>query len=88
MMWYNDRVILGGNMSCNCNVATAQEVVDKVKTKGVDTVELETTFSLKCQCGNTVEMTTHLTTCPNCETIFAVTPCKSDDINNVVMLVK
>ncbi len=71
-------------MSCNCSVSTAKEVVEKVKAKGVDILTMDYTYNFKCQCGNDIEMTTHLVTCDKCDMQFAVTPCKSDDINNVV----
>ncbi len=73
-------------MSCNCSVSTAEEVVNKVKMKGVDTALMDQAYTLECSCGAEVEMQTHLTTCSSCGNIFAVTPCQSDNIENVVML--
>lgn len=73
-------------MSCGCSVSTAQEVVDKVRKKGVDKVALKKSYTINCECNCSFEMLTHLSTCPNCQAIYAVTPCKSDDKKNIVKL--
>ncbi len=73
-------------MSCNCSVNNAEEVVNKVMEKGFSNEKMSNSYTLKCTCGTDVEMETYLTTCPNCNNIFAVTPCQSDDVNNVKML--
>ena len=39
--------------------------------------------SIKCSCGETFIMDTLVFKCPNCKMTYAVTPCSSDNVENV-----
>ncbi len=74
-------------MSCGCKTDSASGVINRVREKQVEDVKFDGfSYELVCSCGTVVEMDQHLVHCPTCEMTFAVTPCKSNDINNIVML--
>ncbi len=72
-------------MSCSCTFETNEAVIDRVREKGMDKDLLPSPFKIECVCGNEFEMTTHVDNCPECNMVFGVTPCRSEDIENVVM---
>lgn len=72
-------------MACNCTFETNEAVIDKVRSKEMENEQIPVPFEITCSCGETFMMETHVAKCPACDMTFGVTPCKSDDINNVVM---
>lgn len=70
----------------NCKFEDNNAVLAKVREKGFSNDTMDNSYTLKCQCGETIEMTTFETVCPSCNGIFVVTPCSQDSINNVVFV--
>jgi hypothetical protein len=70
-------------MSCGCE-SKSLNAVDKVRRKQVSKVELPNHFEILCSCQKTFTMKFHEDQCPNCNMVYGVTPCSSDDIKNVV----
>lgn len=71
-------------MSCNCTFKTDIEVINQIKEKGFDDLELATKHQINCACNQEFIMDKCLVVCPNCQSIYGVTPCKQADIENVV----
>jgi hypothetical protein len=72
-------------MSCGCttNLHDGKAIVDHVKSKGKDQLAPLIAHDIQCECGETFTLETVIMNCPNCEMTYAVTPCGSDDINNI-----
>ena len=72
-------------MSCGCtvNLKDGQAIVDHVKNKGKAHFAPAAAHEIKCDCGETFILETVIMNCPKCEMTYAVTPCGSDDINNI-----
>lgn len=70
----------------NCKFEDNNAVLAKVREKGFSNDMMDNSYTLKCQCGEIVEMKTFETVCPNCNGIFVVTPCSQDSIDNVVFV--
>lgn len=73
-------------MSCEngCSFNSNEEVVDKVRMKGVENEVMNTPYEINCECGEIFLMTTYVSNCPKCNMTYGVTPCSSDDIKNIV----
>ena len=74
-------------MSCGCTsrLKDGMAVVDHVKSKGKDNFAPAVAHKISCECGETFSLETVIMNCPKCEMTYAVTPCGSDDINNIKM---
>lgn len=72
-------------MSCGCteNLKDGKAIVDHVKSKGKDQFEPTVAHEIHCECGEIFTLKTVIMNCPNCGMTFAVTPCGSDDKNNI-----
>ncbi|MBB6445272.1 hypothetical protein [Bacillus benzoevorans] len=72
-------------MSCGCTsrLKDGREVVDHVKGKGKDKFAPAVAHEIHCECGETFTLKTVIMNCPKCEMTYAVTPCGSDDYNNI-----
>lgn len=73
-------------MSCGCskNLDDGKAIVDHVKSKGKDNLEPKEALEISCQCGEIFTLEKVVMNCSKCGMTYAVTPCSSDDINNVV----
>ena len=73
-------------MSCGCDASKLTEgkaIVDHVKSKGKENLAPSVSHHISCECGETFILETVIMNCPYCEMTYAVTPCSSDDINNI-----
>ncbi|WP_040203503.1 hypothetical protein [Neobacillus jeddahensis] len=72
-------------MSCGCTerLQDGKDVVDHVKSKGKADFAPAVAHEIHCECGTTFILETIIMNCPHCEMTYAVTPCGSDDVNNV-----
>jgi len=71
-------------MSCGCsNLKDGKTIVDHVKGKGKENFAPTVAHEITCECGETFKLETVIMNCPKCEMTYAVTPCSSDDINNI-----
>jgi Zn finger protein HypA/HybF involved in hydrogenase expression len=72
-------------MSCGCTsrLKDGKDIADHVKSKGKDQLAPLVPHQISCECGETFTLQTVIMNCPNCEMTYAVTPCGSDDINNI-----
>lgn len=72
-------------MSCGCTsrLKDGMEVVEHVKSKGKENFAPAVAHEIKCECGETFTLETVIMNCPKCEMTYAVTPCGSDDFNNI-----
>lgn len=68
--------------TCGCS-ANEMYKVDKVRRKGVSNEPLPNAFTIECSCKESFTMTTHEAKCPNCQMVYAVTPCSNDAVENV-----
>lgn len=67
-----------------CTFETEQAVIDKVREMGFENKTTDKAHQISCTCGTTFVMETCLIHCPECQCVYAVTPCHSDDIHSVV----
>lgn len=72
-------------MSCGCstNLKDGKDIVDHVKSKGKDKFAPKVFHEISCDCGESFTLETVIMNCPKCEMTYAVTPCGSDDENNI-----
>lgn len=72
-------------MSCGCgtNKKDGKAVVDKVREVGRADMLLNTPHTINCSCGTDFLMETCVSSCPNCNMTYGVTPCSQDDVANV-----
>jgi hypothetical protein len=72
-------------MSCGCTTSLkdGKDVVDHVKSKGKENFAPTVAHEITCECGETFTLETIIMNCPKCEMTYAVTPCGSDDKNNI-----
>lgn len=71
-------------MSCGCsNNMDGRAVVDLVRSKGRDSMEIRTPHEIECSCGKTFTMKTLVDKCPHCKMTYGVTPCSSSDKSNI-----
>ena len=72
-------------MSCGCSsrLKDGMSIVDHVKSKGKENWPPKMPLAISCECGETFTLETVIMNCPKCGMTHAVTPCSSDDINNV-----
>ena len=71
-------------MSESCGCDHTLNAVDKIRRKGVSSLELPNAFEISCTCGKSFMMTTHEAKCEACHMVYGVTPCGADSIENVV----
>ncbi|MGL4662343.1 MAG: hypothetical protein ACRCV7_01500 [Culicoidibacterales bacterium] len=67
----------------SCTFENEQSVIDKVREMGFENKETEVSHQIDCACGTTFLMETCLVHCPNCRSVYAVTPCHSDDYSSI-----
>jgi Zn finger protein HypA/HybF involved in hydrogenase expression len=72
-------------MSCGCTTSLfdGKAIVDHVKSKGKENFAPLVPHEILCECGETFTVETVIMNCPKCEMTYAVTPCGSDDSNNI-----
>lgn len=71
-------------MSCGCHeLEDGKAIVDHVKRKGKENEEPLVALEIPCECGATFTLEKVIMDCPKCGMTYGVTPCHSDDINNV-----
>ncbi|MBD3108195.1 hypothetical protein IEO70_07420 [Bacillus sp. AGMB 02131] len=71
-------------MSCGCsNLKDGKAIADLVRSKGKENLPPLVEHEIACECGENFTMETVIMNCPKCEMTYAVTPCSSDEINNI-----
>lgn len=71
-------------MSCGCSsLKDGKAVVDHVKSKGKADCEPLVAHEITCECGETFTLQKVIMNCPGCGMTYGVTPCSSDNIENV-----
>jgi Zn finger protein HypA/HybF involved in hydrogenase expression len=70
---------------CSGTFVNGTMVVDKVRQMGFNYQFLPVPFEINCShCGQTFLMDRFETHCPNCDMVYAVTPCHSFDPANIM----
>jgi hypothetical protein len=74
-------------MSCGCttNLKDGKDIVDHDKSKGKENFAPTMAHEISCECGETFTLETVIMNCPKCEMTYAVTPCGSDDKDNIML---
>lgn len=72
-------------MSCNCgtNKLDGKAIVDLVREKGKDNMNLSTPHEIECSCGQKFVMNTFVDVCPHCNMTYGVTPCSQHNKENI-----
>ena len=69
---------------CSGQFPNGQQIADKVRMMGYDTVPLTIPLNFACvQCQQRLAMVTMVTQCPECRMVYAVTPCHADSAQHV-----
>ena len=69
---------------CSGSFENGKEVADKVRMMGFDIQMMPMPLNIKCEnCENDFEMETFEGKCPDCNMVYAVTPCHAFDPANV-----
>ena len=69
---------------CSGQFQNGQQVADKVRMMGYDTVPLTVPLNMQCvQCQQGFAMVTMITECPECRMVYAVTPCHAHSAQHV-----
>ena len=69
---------------CSGSFENGKEVADKVRMMGFDIQMMPMPLNIKCEnCENDFEMATFEGKCPDCNMVYAVTPCHAFDPANV-----
>ncbi|MFA9399192.1 MAG: hypothetical protein ACERKV_13130 [Clostridiaceae bacterium] len=70
---------------CSGSFENGKQVADKVRMMGFSIQPMMMPLDIKCvECGETFEMVNHEDKCPNCNMVYAVTPCHAFDPVNVM----
>ena len=70
---------------CAGQFLNGQQVADKVRMMGYDTVPLTVPLNLECvQCQQGFAMETMVSQCPECRMVYAVTPCHAHSAEHVM----
>lgn len=71
-------------MTCDCNsISDGKSIANLVRGKGLENTPPKINHLIACSCGENFNMKTILCTCPNCKMTYAVTPCSSNNIENI-----
>ncbi len=72
-------------MSCGCSSLgnDGKAVADLVRGKGFENMPTKVNHTIDCSCGDTFVMDTLVCKCPKCNMTYAVTPCSSDNKENI-----
>jgi len=63
---------------------SGMEMLQKIRMKGFNNKPLPMIHRFECkECGSAIEMVTMEYKCPECNMVYAVTPCSAMDVNNV-----
>ena len=69
---------------CSSNFLNGQQVADKVRMMGFEDMPVAIPLGIVCvNCNKNFVMRTMLARCPNCDMVYSVTPCHSDNSENV-----
>ncbi|MCP4757282.1 MAG: hypothetical protein GY866_40990 [Proteobacteria bacterium] len=70
---------------CTGNHLNGKQIADKVRMMGYDGMAVSNPFDISCtNCSTSFEMKTMVSTCPQCEMVYAVTPCHANGPENVM----
>lgn len=69
---------------CSAAFENGKQIVDKIRIMGFNTSPLGTPLAIHCtNCDTQFEMVTMESVCPNCQMVYGVTPCHSNDVGAV-----
>lgn len=71
------------SQGCEGSLGQGQQVIDLVRAKGYSDTKMDSAFEIDCECGEKFKMETFEAKCPKCGTVYGVTPCHADNIENV-----
>jgi Zn finger protein HypA/HybF involved in hydrogenase expression len=70
---------------CTGTFSSGKQIADKVRQMGFDQQLMPMPFDIKCSnCGNVFSMERFETHCPDCDMVYAVTPCHAFDSANIL----
>lgn len=70
---------------CSGSFSNGKMVADKVRQMGFDQQFMPMPLTITCEnCGKSFEMDRFETHCPNCDMVYAVTPCHAFDPESVM----
>ncbi len=70
---------------CLGSFENGKQIVDKVRMMGFSNQRLPIPMTLNCHgCGSEFTMETFEQTCPECDMVYAVTPCHAFDVRNIM----
>ncbi len=70
---------------CSGSFSDGKTVADKIRQMGFSDQMMPMAFDMKCEnCNKTFEMDSFETHCPECDMVYAVTPCHAFDPSNVM----
>ncbi|MBM7836180.1 hypothetical protein [Clostridium sardiniense] len=72
-------------MSCGCSSLgnDGKGVADLVRGKGFENMPTKVNHTIVCSCGDTFVMDKLVCKCPKCNMTYTVTPCSSDNKENI-----
>lgn len=70
---------------CTGSFANGKQIADKVRQMGFDQQLMPMPIDIKCSnCGTDFNMDRFETHCPDCDMVYAVTPCHAFDSENIM----
>lgn len=72
-----------GNDGCAPDLNDGLAILRKVRQVGVGNGILEVQHLIECECGTTFPMVHFEEHCPQCDMVYAVTPCSSHQKDNI-----
>jgi len=70
---------------CSGHFLNGRQVADKVRMMGFDNMPVANPLEIVCvNCDKIFAMRTMLAQCPDCDMVYSVTPCHSDNAKNVM----
>lgn len=70
---------------CSGTFTSGKMVANKIRQMGFDQQFMPMPFELVCEnCATTFEMDKFETHCPQCDMVYAVTPCHAFDASNIM----
>ena len=70
---------------CTANFADGKQIADKVRMMGFDGMSIPVPLEIRCSnCCGTFNMETMVSECPQCNMVYAVTPCHSGSPEHVM----
>ncbi len=69
---------------CNGSFENGKQIVNKVRMMGFAEQPIPMPLEVKCECGESFEMTNFEDKCPKCNMVYGVTPCHAFAATNMM----